>query len=403
MAVRRTKGDHGVGEQVALVGIWSVVTLAALAVAVVLSHTTKSDWWYALPVATLTVAVAMVIRAIAYKWLGWDRNDADGVRVGPEGPPERIDEQVFRECEVMAAFALSSGLAVPGRVLQTIGDLARLYPKGPRTSPAPPDITARPDAGTELRRLGLAHRQLARIVAPANPRSLRILKEGSYNQVLACLGRVRLVRNLIYVAFFLIAAFIGLAMRADFSDAKGVFGTTGKHQIYNALELVAAAGLGAVFYGLYRANYYVTKNNYDPKYEASYWIRFTLGIVGGVLLAVVLPANGNLAKPVLALLGGFSAKAVYTLMVRLVDTIENLVDGSSAQSDAARTEAASSPLQPHETDLAEWAQLDQDLHGNPDPPDPPDPPDQPHPPNANGKADLVVETVGAVVKPPQRP
>jgi hypothetical protein len=135
-------------------------------------------------------------------------------------------------------------------------------------------------------------------------------------------------------------------MKADFSPNKGVFGATGDTKLYNALELVAAAGLGAIFYGLHKANRYVTRGSYDPKYEASYWIRFTLGIVAGILLAVVLEVGGNLSKPVLALLGGFAAEAVYKILVRFVEMLETLVDGTAGKAkaeDAPLAAAAGGP------------------------------------------------------------
>ena len=52
-------------------------------------------------------------------------------------------------------------------------------------------------------------------------------------------------------------------------------------------------------------------------------------MVGGILLAVVLDLRGDLSKPVLALLGGFAAEAVYKILVRFVEMLETLVDGSA--------------------------------------------------------------------------
>ena len=36
---------------------------------------------------------------------------------------------------------------------------------------------------------------------------------------------------------------------------------------------------------LFEANKYVVASTFDPKYESSYWIRFVLGLIAGLLLS----------------------------------------------------------------------------------------------------------------------
>src|SRR5438270_13746307 len=102
------------------------------------------------------------------------------------------------------------------------------------------------------------------------------------------------------------------------------------------MHLISAAGLGACFYALFKARRFITNGTYDPKYEPTYWVRFILGITAGTLLALLIPVGGSagsveLTKPLLALLGGFSAEAVYRILLRMVETLETLVQGSDQQ------------------------------------------------------------------------
>ena len=85
-------------------------------------------------------------------------------------------------------------------------------------------------------------------------------------------------------------------------------------------------------------NDYISKGTYEPSYQASYWIRFLLGIIAGLLLAVLISeksiqGDGMLSKgvirPLLAILGGFSADLLYTFLNRMVETFKSLFEGST--------------------------------------------------------------------------
>jgi hypothetical protein len=113
--------------------------------------------------------------------------------------------------------------------------------------------------------------------------------------------------------------------------ASDIYTMDGINLLTTMVFLLSAAGLGSTFQALFTAQAYVSNATYDPRYDASYWIRIGLGLVAGLLLSVLVPINsGNaptIAKPVLALLGGFSAGLVYRILQRLVDTVESLFQG----------------------------------------------------------------------------
>jgi hypothetical protein len=111
------------------------------------------------------------------------------------------------------------------------------------------------------------------------------------------------------------------------------------------LNWLFSAALGAVFYVLFTALDYVKNRTYDPRYNSLYVIRFVLGVLAGLILAIVMQhdvGGGTTAQKfgpsVLALLGGFSTEAVYQILQRLVEILLAAVRGDN--SGAAKAKAA---------------------------------------------------------------
>ncbi len=117
--------------------------------------------------------------------------------------------------------------------------------------------------------------------------------------------------------------------------------------ILNELVIISIAAAGASFYALFEAYRYITNASFDPKYDSIYWIRFILGIMSGVILSQFIfidPSayNGNATeinnaqslggfltyRPLLAFLGGFSARVVHKILNSLVDSLETFISGS---------------------------------------------------------------------------
>jgi hypothetical protein len=115
-------------------------------------------------------------------------------------------------------------------------------------------------------------------------------------------------------------------------------------RFWTAVYLLCAAGLGATFAGLFKANQELAAGEYDPKEEPAYSGMLVLGLIAGVLLSQVMPANfaglDELTQPLLALVGGFSAPAVYSILQRLVETVQMLIRGDiGSRADTAGREA----------------------------------------------------------------
>ncbi|EPX64106.1 hypothetical protein D187_005239 [Cystobacter fuscus DSM 2262] len=200
------------------------------------------------------------------------------------------------------------------------------------------------------------HGGLARVVAPATPRTIHLLETDPYSgTALGILGPLPNIRRLMVAALCFITLFIAFAQSKEINRVN-------LQKLFSELEgttllivlgfYMSAAGLGACFNSLFTAHSYVSKRIYDPRYDSSYWIRMALGVIAGLMLAQLIPIdNGNLsgsgnpqgvdlAKPLLALLGGFSASLVYTILHRLVDTVESLFRSGKAEAAVADREVS---------------------------------------------------------------
>lgn len=189
-----------------------------------------------------------------------------------------------------------------------------------------------------------ARAELVRIVAPATPRTILLVSEGRQSR-LSMLGPVRLVRQMLLAVLVLLAAFVLLAMSPEVNESSGdVLNASGVEVLLNELFFLAAGGLGAAFSALFTAYRYISDGTYDPKYESSYWVRFILGLMAGLLLPALIPlgADGgeSFSRPLLALLGGFSASVLYRILERLVSTVESLVRTDSGDARGGEREIA---------------------------------------------------------------
>lgn len=243
-----------------------------------------------------------------------------------------LEKQVLLASEAMVRYALASGLRVPAGVVDTVRRADTRYRHTPDE-----EI---PEFDALLR----AHAEMVRIVAPATPRTILLVSEGRRSR-LSMLGPVRLVRQMLIAVVVLLIAFVLLAMSPDVNARSGdPLSSSGWSLLINELFFLSLGGLGAAFSALFTAYRYISDGTYDPKYESTYWLRFILGLMAGLLLPALIPIGGDandstLTKPLLALLGGFSAAMLYRILERLVTTVESLVRGDSRELRAAEREA----------------------------------------------------------------
>ncbi|MCL3779565.1 hypothetical protein EMN47_04090 [Prolixibacteraceae bacterium JC049] len=186
------------------------------------------------------------------------------------------------------------------------------------------------------------HGLLAARIAPARPKTILLLyKESQKKKFQTFLGPVSLIRRLMLMSVLSLIAFIVIALSPDVNSKTVVLGVledNGFTLFLNMMFFLSAAALGACFSNLFEVNKYIQDGTYDPKYESAYWIRFILGLIAGLMLAVLLPsvldrqAQGNsgmgfISVPLLAMVGGFSASLFHRILNRTVSTFETLLMG----------------------------------------------------------------------------
>lgn len=238
-------------------------------------------------------------------------------------PHASLREQMLLECEAMAKHAATSGSKIPGSLIGLLED------------------TSQGNAAPDLTQLSTAHAYLSKLVAPATPRSILFMARGVRKKGFwRLLGPVPLTRGLMIAAFLSLIALVALSLSKDVDGTINWQQEEGFKLLLKELFLLSAAGLGASFSALFQANYFIVKGTFDPKYDISYWSRFALGLISGMILAMLVPIDDdgrNFSKPILAMLGGFSVTVVYRVLTRMTAAVESLVHGDEKDIAAART------------------------------------------------------------------
>lgn len=246
-----------------------------------------------------------------------------------------LRKQIYMECRAMAEYALARGKLVPAEAIKSI-EVFEAYSSF--NDEEPPESLKEIDIADLVE----THYLLVRLIDPATPQTVLLLDvEQETDGVFKLLGPVALVRQLMLTAIISLFIFIGLIASPYINEATltgNVLSAHGISQLSCLVFYMSAAGLGGSFAALYKANDYISKGTYDPCYQSSYWIRLSLGIIAGLLLAVLiseksLEGEGMLStgviRPLLGILGGFSADLLYTFLSKMVETFKSLFEGNS--------------------------------------------------------------------------
>jgi hypothetical protein len=269
-----------------------------------------------------------------------------------------LKEQLVREACSMARRLVTSGSRVPPSLIQAANDFETALEHR-----KPIDMAAL--AGT--------HERLSRLVAPAKPGTLYLLDFSFHMQghKASSLGPIKIQRDLVRVAMVCVGVFIVLSVLAlvdasphiDLADtvlSPGDDPSKDRHGmliVREALERVfwlSAAGIGASFAILFTLTDQITARTFDPDETPSYWVKFFLGLVAGFILVALVPFESGagpegattstqaLGPPTIALLGGFSASAVYRILTRMVEALESVFTGGAKEQAAAAEKATAS-------------------------------------------------------------
>lgn len=243
-------------------------------------------------------------------------------------------QKLVLECQEMASFALSKGLPVPPKLT-----CALVHESEQTDQPLSQRVS----------KLTAIHNRLSELVSPAKPETIVLMAaEIRKDSVFLFLGKVPLIRRMMLVSIISLVILISLSLSEHINNTsmvKSMFDMKGPELLFVQFILMAAAAIGASFSALFKANSYVTAGSYDPKYESSYWVKFVVGLIAGIILTQLIPINldsvakaageaqGASASSVshaalritMALIGGFSANLVYKILDRIVLAVQTVI------------------------------------------------------------------------------
>lgn len=249
-----------------------------------------------------------------------------------------------RECEAMAQYALSTGHTVPVEVMELLERaFSSVDAPGTRLAVSTAPQCDQPNAGrpstdvSALVALSRAHAALAVIIAPATPEAvLAIADERSRHPLMTAFGPVPIARQMLVLALVSLITLLGVSLSPDINDAnmsKTLLDLSGVPLLVVEIFLLSAGSLGSCFANLQRVNKFVSDGTYDPKSQSTYWVRWVMGIISGIVLSQLVydvfiesqsvPAGGAatagaIGQPLLALFGGYSVDVVHSILNRLI-------------------------------------------------------------------------------------
>ena len=178
-----------------------------------------------------------------------------------------------------------------------------------------------------------AHNLLCKNIAPATPKSIEYTKKlHAKGQGKTFFSQLPLVRNLILLALFFLIVFIFTGQTEAVNNNSldlGMMSNHGSSLLLNLGYLASVSGLGVLFSILKRVSGSVINGTLVPEETMEYAAQIVLGIIAGLLMSEVIvfytkdAESINLFnKSVLALIGGFSSEAIFSILQGLIDRIK---------------------------------------------------------------------------------
>jgi len=220
-----------------------------------------------------------------------------------------VTRELKNEINAMLSFALNNGLTINNEINGML-------------------------ESTKLDDLLNVHGLLIKNVQPATPKSINYLniinkdgvQETSYS-------KIPLVRNLIFLAIFFLITFIVTAISPEVNNGsldKGIMENNGLSLLLNLTFLCSIAGLGVAFYLLKSVSTAIQRGTLVPEDAIYYTALIFLGVIAGIILSEIISlhtANNGVNlfnKSILALIGGFSSDAIFSVLQSLITKVKQL-------------------------------------------------------------------------------
>jgi hypothetical protein len=242
----------------------------------------------------------------------------------------------------MAQHALSIGRTVPIEVIELLNHAFMLLDAQAARSPTsaasdrseagalPPDVPA-------LVALSRAHMALAAIIAPATPEAILVISnERIKHPLMTGFGPVPIARQMLGLALVSLIVLLGVSLSPVVNEpnmSKNLLELSGVPLLMIEIFLLSAASLGSCFANLQRISRFVSNGTYDPKSQSTYWTRWVMGIISGIVLSQLVydlfvpTPYGVVGQPLLALLGGYSVDVVHSIINRIINAVSSVFQG----------------------------------------------------------------------------
>ena len=142
------------------------------------------------------------------------------------------------------------------------------------------------------------------------------------------------MRNLVILALLFLVAYVSFGQTKDVNNSsldEGVLNNDGLSLLLNLGFLSSIAGLGVLFHLLKKVSSDVLNSTLVPEETINYAAQILLGIMSGLIISemtVLYSDNPNdinlFNKSVLALIGGFSADAIFSVLEGLILRLKNI-------------------------------------------------------------------------------
>lgn len=184
------------------------------------------------------------------------------------------------------------------------------------------------------------YNQLTILVAPANLESISFTQRYIFNEKqMKKWWNIPIFSKCFYLSLAALLSVILFSLSQIVNNAnlsKGLLGSSGIDLLYNLIFICSSAMLGVMFYSLKSINEKIKTYTLTPIDVLELNLNILIGVISGFkiseLLTVVLAQLENsmqITKMTLAILGGFSADAIFSILQEIVNKIKSLLAPSS--------------------------------------------------------------------------
>ena len=227
-----------------------------------------------------------------------------------QGISQEVINQLSRDINIMLSFASKNGIIINPQVNPLIQN-------------------------SSVEDLIEAYNLLCKNVAPATPKSIdytrRVYSEGENKSIF---NKIPLVKNLIILAVLFLVSYITFGFFPQVNNDSldnGVMNNHGVSLLLNLGYLASISGLGVLFYLLKKISASVEKSTLVGEEAVNYMAQILLGIIAGLLISEVISigqsSTDNVTlfnKSVLALIGGFSSDAIFSVLESLITRLKTI-------------------------------------------------------------------------------